>query len=63
MKVIKEGNIRTLKKVKTFYCKICGCIFEADNSEYKIGSQYNESYYYIKCPFCNNFVYKDEGEG
>lgn len=59
MKIIKYGDKKKLKIIKTFDCDFCGCIFEADNTEYKIGSQYNEEYYYIKCPFCSRTVYKE----
>ncbi len=54
MKIIKEGDISKLKKTKRFECKKCGCIFEADKTEYKISSQYNEFYTYATCPFCGN---------
>ena len=35
MKIIKEGDLNKLKKIKRFECKECGCIFEADKNEYK----------------------------
>ncbi len=60
MKIIKNGNINQLKKIKTFDCDFCGCIFEADNTEYKTGHQYNEVYYYAFCPFCGRRVYKGD---
>lgn len=60
MKIIKNGKLRKLKKILTFNCDFCGCVFEADNTEYKIGSQYNETYYYIRCPFCGKNVYKED---
>lgn len=60
MKIIKNGDLKKIKQVKTFDCDFCGCLFEADNTEYKIGSQYNETYYYTKCPFCGRNVYKDK---
>lgn len=59
MKIIKDGDAKKIKNIKTFDCDFCGCLFEADNTEYKIGSQYNEEYYYIKCPFCGRTVYKE----
>ena len=58
MKIIKQGNINKLKAVIRFTCSKCGCIFEADNTEYKISSQYNEEYCYCECPFCHKFCYK-----
>ena len=57
MKIIKEGNLDKLKKIKRFECKECGCIFEAEKDEYKWDSQYNETYYYCKCPCCYQTVY------
>ena len=59
MKIIKQGNIKKLKESLMFDCNFCGCLFEADNTEYKIGSQYNQEYYYIKCPFCGRNVYRE----
>lgn len=60
MKILVQGDKKKLKGIKTFNCIVCGCIFEADNTEYKLSSQYNESYYYINCPFCGKFVTKKE---
>ena len=60
MKIIKNGEIKKIKQTKTFDCDFCGCIFEADNTEYRSGSQYNEIYYYSTCPFCGRTVYKGE---
>ena len=57
MKIIKEGDLNKLKKIKRFECKECGCIFEAGKDEYKRGSQYNETYYYCVCPCCHQTVY------
>lgn len=59
MKIIKEGDLKKLKKIKRFECKECGCIFEAEKDEYKWGSQYNEAYYYCACPYCNQTVYTE----
>ena len=60
MKVIKEGNLKRLKKTKRFECNKCGCIFEADQDEYSVGYQYNEAYYMCTCPTCDCTVYLDE---
>ena len=57
MKIIKEGSITKLNKVKRFLCSNCGCLFEATKDEYKKGSQYNEEYAYCDCPFCHKTVY------
>ena len=60
MKIIKPGNIDKIKKMKMFNCDFCGCLFEADNTEYITNSQYNETYYYVICPFCGRRVYKGD---
>lgn len=62
MKIIKEGNLNKLMRVKRFKCDYCDCIFTADKNEYIIDSQYNEEYYYCTCPCCNNRAYLD-GDG
>lgn len=59
MKIIRDGDKNKLRKIKTFDCDFCGCLFEADNTEYKIKSFYNDkAYYYITCPCCGRQVYK-----
>lgn len=58
MKIIKEGDLNRLKKIKRFECKECGCVFKAEKDEYKLGNQYNDEYYYCKCPCCHQIVYK-----
>lgn len=60
MKILKVGKIDKLKGTKLFICKHCDCIFMAENTEYKINSQYNHIYYSIKCPFCKSMVYTDD---
>ena len=60
MKIIKYGDKNKLLKIKTFNCDCCGCLFEADNTEYKVDSQYNETYYYVRCPVCGRYVHRGE---
>ena len=62
MKIIKDGNRVKLDKPRRFLCKQCGCLFEAVRSEYSSDSQYNETYYFCKCPFCNHTAYEDKTE-
>lgn len=62
MKIIKEGNLDKLMKVKRFECDECDCIFTANKNEYVIDYQYNEAYYYCDCPCCGNRVYRS-GDG
>ena len=40
MKILKQGKSkeevdRIIKRVRQFECPICGCVFEADDTEYK----------------------------
>lgn len=59
MKIIKEGTQAQIDKVKRFECDKCGCIFEADKTEYESTSQYNETHYHCTCPFCKAIAYKE----
>ena len=60
MKILREGSQEKLLEVKRFICPSCGCIFEADNTEYRIGSQYNEEFYFVDCPYCSKRVYSNK---
>lgn len=59
MRIIRKGSLELPKKIKRFHCKECGCIFEAEKSEYQFGIQYNETYYYCQCPTCGKITYKE----
>jgi rubredoxin len=60
MKIIKEGLPKeklkkVLKKTKRFSCKVCGCVFEADDGEYSVSSEYG--FYTVRtcvCPNCQS---------
>lgn len=60
MRIIKEGDINKLLKVKQFRCLKCGCIFEANNKEYKWydGGQCYDSGFECNCPTCGNWAYE-----
>lgn len=60
MKIIQDGNLDKLKEIVRFTCKRCGCVFEAEKNEYKTSTQYNETYYICKCPFCHNQCSRNE---
>lgn len=57
MKIIQSGDLKRLKKVIRFQCKECGCVFEADCTEYKwqYSQRENVGWYEIKCPTCDNW--------
>lgn len=59
MKIIKQGDLDKLKQTKRFECKKCGCVFEAEKSEYDIVN--NDDYFYstlyrAECPCCKDCV-------
>ena len=60
MKIIKVGKHQTIR----FTCEQCGCVFEADESEYasiRLATCENESIRFtdmvnVVCPFCKNMI-------
>lgn len=67
MKIIKEGLSceeieRKRKGIKHFKCDFCGCVFEAEQGEYKCNQYYNsELSYTCSCPKCDTFACEDRG--
>lgn len=64
MRIIKQGDVNRLKQIKRFECKSCGCIFEADNTEYKHEYSQREmcGWYAVRCPTCNKCVTVDDNK-
>lgn len=54
MKILKPGTFKQINKVKRFDCHNCGCIFEADYTEYQPDSCGDTAFYWCKCPFCGS---------
>lgn len=60
MKIIIQGKSkeeveRQKKIVRHFECQACGCVFEADNTEYYYHQcGYNETEFLCQCPNCTN---------
>lgn len=56
MRIIKKGDL----KPRIFNCNNCGCIFEANNKEYRYKKQcvYPDyvGIYYCECPQCEHEV-------
>lgn len=53
MKIIKEGDLERLKSARRFECEKCGCIWEANGSEYLTQTDFRNGHYYVmKCPTC-----------
>lgn len=57
MRIIKEGNYEPKNHILT--CNVCGCIFEVEESECKFEFCRNITYICVKCPFCNDEVWKN----
>ena len=55
MKILNNGDPTMLLKPKKFLCTKCGCLFEADNTEYNYGTQ-REPDCWCKCPVCGKTV-------
>ena len=57
MRIIKQGEHPS----KRFYCRKCGCEFEADETEYRAASWVAQIHDGIvaecNCPCCENVVY------
>lgn len=56
--VIEHG--RREKIVRRFICTTCGCIFKADEEDYKRVFDRNESYCYTTCPECGKAAYSPD---
>ena len=51
MKVVKHGGY--IPTIRRFYCKACGCIFDAELGEYEYEMDCrNETIYSCICPEC-----------
>lgn len=57
MIIYKKGK-PTVSNAK-FYCKRCGCEFEADKSEYTKEFYRNLIIYACECPNCGRLVYAE----
>lgn len=62
MEIIKNGDLSKLHKKLRFFCRICGCEFIADDTEYEYPEQIQAVCDGVKvkctCPTCGNMVYK-----
>lgn len=58
MTIIRPGNEAAINTIVRFSCDMCGCLFEADSSEYKIQRDFrNGRYFSCPCPTCKRTVY------
>ena len=49
MKILIEGDLNRLRRTRVFWCKNCGCEFEATREEYK---ENQIEGVYCRCPCC-----------
>jgi len=61
MKIIQQGDNNKVTDIKRFVCKECGCVFEADNTEFKAEYAYGQYLegYSCDCPNCGKSVFRD----
>lgn len=58
MNILRNGDLDRLKRIKRFICTDCGCIFEAEKTEYKNESNQRDGVQFsCKCPTCGKTCY------
>ena len=57
MKIIKEGDLKRLDTTRRFECEACGCIWEANASEYRKEWDGNDTLIVCECPTCQKTSY------
>ena len=64
MKILVEGKLDNLKENK-FECPRCGCVFAANEMEYRVMSENFYGHYTVmcKCPCCKMEVLMDHQLG
>lgn len=57
MKIIREGDLARVKTMHRFECERCGCVLEADATEYRTESDFRNGHYFvIACPTCGREI-------
>ena len=59
MKILRDGDLNLCRTYYKFHCYRCGCIFVADNTEYKRSDDIG-TFYAVTCPYCDHKIIKDE---
>ena len=63
MRIIREGDLSRLQKMRRFACRECGCVWEAGPSEYRTENGYRNDVYYVSaCPTCGMRATTGDGE-
>ena len=64
MKIIKPGDPVKQAAIRRFSCEHCGCVFEADRTEYRDMKDCRNGHFYLHpCPTCGREVaaYPEDG--
>lgn len=61
MKIIKKGRKNRFFIIQ-FHCYRCGCVFEADDTEYTSVSKDGAYYAICRCPYCDESLRKFDAE-
>lgn len=60
MKIIKHGDLRRLDKTRRFTCHDCGCIWDANQTEYRHEFDRNSDVWICECPTCGRKSYDNQ---
>ena len=67
MQILRQGDKQLaeieLNRTRKFECLYCRCLWTAGRDEYTTGSQYNDVFYYMKCPCCGITAYTNDEKG
>lgn len=58
MKIIKKGNLNRDNSMRRFNCPYCGCIWEANATEYRTEWERNCEWFECDCPTCHRQVWR-----
>lgn len=54
-----KRKIEIPNEPKYFYCRSCGCLFEADRDDYKLVTEADKQIAMTSCPDCGREVAKE----
>lgn len=57
MHIIKQGDLRRLDTTRRFQCGVCGCVWDANASEYRKEYDRCNIVYACECPTCKKPSY------
>ena len=57
MNIIQQGDPKRLDKTMRFTCSACGCIWDANPTEYRREDDRFSILYVCKCPTCGQLSY------